>query len=260
MTYSGVMDPRMQRLRKLNTFAGLLHLASLIAILALSTEVTLPVRATYLSEAPGTGNFAAPVDLLNLNISWMVAAFMALSAFFHFLVASPVGFSRYSAGLVKHINVYRWVEYSLSSSIMIVLIMQLNGVADYVALLAVFGVNVSMILFGWLQERFTSPGDGQLLPFWFGCIAGAVPWIAVVVNLFAPKGPPNAEVPGFVYGIVISLFLFFNCFAIVQWLQYRAKGRFADYLVGERTYIVLSFVAKSALAWQVFTGALIPPA
>ena len=46
----------------------------------------------------------------------------------------------------------------------------------------------------------------------------------------------------------------------MQWLQYRAKGRFADYLVGERTYIVLSFVAKSALAWQVFTGALIPPA
>ncbi|MFZ9910752.1 MAG: hypothetical protein ACO3F1_01645, partial [Ilumatobacteraceae bacterium] len=59
------MDPRMVRLRKLNVYAGLLHLASLIAILALSTDVSLPVRATYLSEAPGTGNFAAPVDLLN---------------------------------------------------------------------------------------------------------------------------------------------------------------------------------------------------
>ena len=46
------MDPRIQRLRKLNVFAGLLHLASLIAILALSTDVSLPVLATYLSEAP----------------------------------------------------------------------------------------------------------------------------------------------------------------------------------------------------------------
>jgi len=254
------MDTRFQKLRRLNVLAGLLHLASLIAILALSTDVSLPVRATYLSEAPGTGNFSDPIDLFSLNISYMVAAFMALSAFFHFLVASPAGFPRYVAGLAKHINVYRWVEYSLSSSIMIVLILQLNGVADYVALLAVFGVNVSMILFGWLQERYTSPGDGQLLPFWFGCIAGAVPWVAVLINVFSPKGPPNTTVPGFVYGIVISLFIFFNCFAIVQWLQYRAKGRFADYLVGERTYIVLSFVAKSLLAWQVFSGALIPPA
>jgi hypothetical protein len=48
----------------------------------------------------------------------------------------------------------------------------------------------------------------------------------------------------------------FNCFAIVQWLQYRAKGKWADYLYGERRYIVLSFVAKSLLAWQVFAGAL----
>ncbi|MFM7897677.1 MAG: hypothetical protein ACKO97_01765, partial [Actinomycetota bacterium] len=82
------MDTRIQKLRTLNIFAGVLHLVSLIAILALSTDVSLPVRATYLSEAPGTGNFSDPIDLFSLNISWMVAAFMALSAFFHFLVAS----------------------------------------------------------------------------------------------------------------------------------------------------------------------------
>ena len=72
--------------------------------------------------------------------------------------------------------------------------------------------------------------------------------------LIAPGN--TAEPPGFVYGIVISLFLFFNVFAIVQWLQYKQIGRFADYLAGERFYIVLSFVAKSALAWQIFSGAL----
>ena len=84
---------------------------------------------------------------------------------------------------------FRWVEYSLSSSLMIVVILQLNGVADYIALLAVFGVNASMILFGWLQERYTTPGSGDLLPFWFGCIAGAVPWVAIAINVVSPKGP-----------------------------------------------------------------------
>ena len=63
-------------------------------------------------------------------------------------------------------------------------------------------------------------------------------------------------VPGFVYGIFGSLFLFFNCFAVVQWLQYRRRGRFADYLTGEFTYVALSLGAKSALAWQVFAGTL----
>lgn len=247
---------QLSNLRRLNVGAGVLHLASLVGIVVLANDAALPVRATYLADAPGTGRFTDPIPLFDLNIALMVAAFMALSSFFHFLVASPWVFPRYVEGLRNHVNGFRWVEYSLSSSIMIVVILQLNGVADHVALLGVFGVNVSMILFGWLQERYTTPGDGDLLPFWFGCIAGAVPWIAIAINLVAPNGPSDVTVPGFVYGIVVSLFLLFNCFAIVQWKQYRARGRWADYLHGERAYIVLSFVAKSALGWQVFAGAL----
>ena len=250
------MEPEISKLRKLNLAAGFLHLASLAAILLLSNDASLPVNATYLTEAPGTGNFSDPINLFNLNIGYMVAAFLALSAFFHFLISSPAMFPRYVSGLKNHINMFRWVEYSLSSSLMIIVILQLNGTADYIALLGIFGVNVCMILFGWLQEKYTTPGDGDLLPFFFGCLAGSIPWIATAINLISPKGPTDATAPGFVYGIVVSLFILFNCFAIVQWKQYKARGKWSNYLHGERIYIVLSLVAKSVLAWQVFSGAL----
>jgi hypothetical protein len=46
----------------------------------------------------------------------------------------------------------------------------------------------------------------------------------------------------------VSLFLFFNVFAVNQYLQYNQVWRWAGYLVGERTYITLSLVAKSLLA------------
>jgi len=250
------MDTSISKLRTLNRTAGLLHLASFIAIILLANDASLPVNATYMTEAPGTGSFSSPVQLFNHNIGYMVAAFLFLSAFFHFFITSGGNFARYTDGLSKHINVYRWVEYSLSSSIMIIVILQLNGVTQISTLIAVFGVNVSMILFGWLQEKYTTPGNGDLLPFWFGCIAGVVPWIVVVFNLLHPNGPSEAKAPGFVIGIVISLFIMFNCFAIVQWKQYKAQGKWANYLYGERIYIVLSLVAKSLLAWQVFAGAL----
>jgi len=250
------VEPEISKLRQLNLIAGFLHLASLAAILLLSNDASLPVNATYLTEAPGTGNFSDPINLFNLNIGYMVAAFLALSAFFHFLISSPAMFPRYVSGLKNHINMFRWVEYSLSSSLMIIVILQLNGTADYIALLGIFGVNVCMILFGWLQEKYTTPGDGDLLPFFFGCLAGSIPWIATAINLASPKGPTDATPPGFVYGIVISLFILFNCFAIVQWKQYKARGKWSNYLHGERIYIVLSLVAKSVLAWQVFSGAL----
>jgi hypothetical protein len=50
--------------------------------------------------------------------------------------------------------------------------------------------------------------------------------------------------------------VFFNIFALSQWLQYRRLGRWRDYIFGERVYILLSLTAKSALAWQVFAGTL----
>lgn len=76
------------------------------------------------------------------------------------------------------------------------------------------------------------------------------------MKLAAPNGPPGNETPGFVYGIVLSLFVLFNCFALVQWKQYRANGKWANYLRGERTYLMLGFVAKSLLAWQILASTL----
>jgi hypothetical protein len=251
------MDTQISKLRKLNGIAGLLHLASLVGIIALSNDASMPVRATYLTDAPTLNSFSAPIHLFNLNISWMIGAFLALSAFFHFLIISPKFFPRYSAGLGARHNYFRWVEYSFSSSLMIVVILQLNGVSDYIALSGMFGVNASMILFGWLQEKYVKPGSGDMLPFYFGCIAGSVPWIMIAINIFSPNGPAESVTPGFVYGIVISLFILFNSFAFVQWKQYQAKGKWANYLYGERVYIILSLVAKSLLAWQIFSGSLI---
>jgi hypothetical protein len=196
------------------------------------------------------------VTLWNVPTGLAIALFLALSSLFHIIVASPPFFDRYREGLRRNHNYFRWVEYSLSSSLMIVIIAQLVGISDMVALLGLFWVNAAMILFGWLQERYHQPGDGDLLPFLFGCIVGSIPWIGIVLYALAPGSTSGAEPPAFVYGIIISLFLFFNSFAVVQLLQYKKIGRFSEYLVGERTYIILSLVAKSALAWQIFGGTL----
>jgi hypothetical protein len=115
-----------------------------------------------------------------------------------------------------------------------------------------------MILFGWLQEKYEEPGSGGWLPFIFGCIVGIVPWLCLAFYVLSLGGTGDTAAPGFVYGIVFTIFAFFNSFALVQWLQYKKVGKWSDYLVGERTYITLSLVAKSALAWQIFANTLIP--
>jgi hypothetical protein len=165
------MDASSQsRIIKLNVAAGLLHLVQTIAVVALANDFSLPVTATYMAGPPGS-TFSDPVNLWDTPVGLSVALFFGLSAIAHFTVISPWRRSHYLAGLTQGHNYYRWLEYSASASVMIVLIAQICGVQDVGAILAILGVNASMILFGWLQEKYVRPGSGDLLPFWFGCIA-----------------------------------------------------------------------------------------
>jgi hypothetical protein len=250
-----IPEQRLTRLRRYNLVMGGLHAVQAVAIVVLATAFALPVTASFMTGPPGSTP-APAATLFDVSIAWGCAIFLLLSAVAHLLIASPGIFPWYCTNLRASRNYGRWIEYSLSSSVMIVLIAMITGISDIAALVALFGVNVSMILFGLLQEKYEAPGGG-MLPFWLGCIAGITPWVAIGIYLVSPGNA--ASPPGFVYGIFISLFILFNSFALNQWLQYRQVGRWSDYLYGETVYITLSLVAKSLLAWQVFAGTLVPP-
>lgn len=243
---------RFRRLRIYNALMGLLHFAQGAAVVYLATDFVLPVTATFLQGPPGTPP-PAPTTLLEVSVAWGVAAFLFLSAIAHWTVSFLV-YPWYVENLKKHRNYARWIEYAFSSTIMVILIALLPGITDIAALIAIAGANVAMILFGLLQEKYEDPGSKGWLPFIFGCIAGIAPWIGIGIYLWTPGS--TAEPPAFVYAIFVSLFVFFNIFAVNQWLQYKRVGKWSDYLFGEGVYITLSLVAKSLLAWQIFAGTL----
>jgi hypothetical protein len=250
-TTTGVDESHLRSLRRWNLALSLLHVGQAVAILVLATDFAVTVTRSLPTGPPGTPA-GAPEALFDLPIGPAVAVFLALAALDHLLTATA--FRRtYDDDLRAGINRFRWVEYSFSATLMVVLIALYTGIDGISALIGIAGANVAMILFGWLQESTNPPGRSTVTmkPFWFGCIAGVAPWVAIGYNLVAAE-----EVPGFVIAIFVSLFLFFNSFALNQWLQYRQVGRWRNYAFGEKVYLVLSLVAKSALAWQIFAGSL----
>ncbi len=255
MEATGVNESSLSRLRRWNLGLSLLHGVQAVAVLLLASGFAITVTSQFPSGPPGTAA-PAPEALFDVTIGTAIAAFLALAALDHLLTAT-VFRSRYEVDLRAGLNRFRWIEYSISATIMVILIGFYNGLTGLTEVVLVIGANVAMILFGWLQELMNPPDRTRttMLPFWFGCVAGAAPWAAIVVNLIGASGSSN-QVPGFVYGIVASLFVFFMSFALNQWLQYRRIGKWASYAYGEKVYLVLSLVAKSALAWQIFGGSL----
>lgn len=248
----------LKRLRILNVIAGFVHLIQGIAVILLSKDFTLPVSGNFLSFNNATQTLEpASATLFNLSLPSLIVVFLFLSAAAHFTIAT-VYYKRYVVRLARGINVARWVEYSLSASIMIVAVALLVGVYDAMSLVMLFGLVAIMNLLGLVMELHNQKSvKVKWISYWIGCLAGIIPWLVIAFYLWF--GADNgSSAPTFVYWIFVSIFLFFNCFAINMVLQYKKIGHWKDYIYGERAYIILSLVAKSLLAWQVFAGTLRP--
>jgi hypothetical protein len=256
---SSSMQKKLQGLKRFNLIMGFLHLIQGVFMWAVSNETTYPIYTNFLNFDPETFSLRPlPKLLLDLPFGPATATFLLISAVAHFYLAT-IGYDRYIGNLKKGMNPVRFYEYALSSSLMIVLIGMLSGVWDLGAILALFGINAMMNLFGIMMEyhnQYTEKTDWTA--FIYGSIAGIVPWIVIVVYFVGSINSGEAKPPAFVYAIIPILFVFFNIFAINMVLQYKKVGRWKDYLFGERSYIVLSLLAKSVLSWLIFVGTLAP--
>ena len=272
-TFAAIPAARAKQLFNWNRILVLLHGIQAIIIVAISpTDALVRFEGTYPVSKIVNGQFAglesAKELLFSFPLAYLVAAFFGLSALGHFLVAYPLR-KRYEGWLAQQFNPMRWAEYALSSTLMILGIASLSFVTDAGALIAIAVCNASMNLFGWsMEEANIGRKNVQWSHYIFGCIAGIAPWLALFTSVglslanwptgVGPNGRSLEEFKPVLIAIYVSLFISFNIFAVNMVLQRLKVGRWADYLHGERSYMILSLVAKTLLAWQVWTGVFMP--
>lgn len=246
-------------LRNFNIVMGFLHLIQGILMIVLSNDKTYPIFTNYLSFDMQTFSLKPnPVLFYALRFGPAVAVFLLISAVAHFYL-STIGYKKYVENLKKGMNPIRFYEYALSSSLMVVLIGMLVEVWDLGTMIAMFGVNAAMNLFGIMMELHNQKTEKvNWTSFIYGCFAGIIPWIVIFMYFLGAINSSGAKPPAFVYAIIPTIFVFFNIFAVNMFLQYKKVGPWKNYLFGERVYIILSLVSKSILAWMIFAGTLAP--
>ncbi len=257
------MDKKFKFLNKFNLVMGGLHFIQAIAVLLLSSpnKGVFPITISYLRFDPTLVKlFPATKEIFTLNLAYLVVAFFLLSSLAHLFI-STIYRKKYEENLKLGINKVRWYEYAFSASIMMIAISLLSGIYDLSSLIMIFTLDAIMNLLGLAMEKINT-GSNKKNVDWFtyilGCIAGIVPWIVFGIYVYGASKYGGGNIPTFVYWIYGSIFVFFNSFAVNMVLQYKKIGPWKDYLFGEKVYIILSLVAKSLLAWQVFAGTLRP--
>jgi len=253
----GITNKQFKTLFWLNFVAFLFQAASTAGIIVLiDPEKKYPFYTNY-PTIPENGIPGGPDSKLSfsINVGYLSAAFLALSALDHFLVCS-ICKGPYEKGLSNHRNIFRWVEYSFSASIMRILVGILSGVTDMHMMVLQFGLTACTMIFGLVFELENR--DSRLSRnvkwyiYWLGFIPHFFSWTIILGYFFysLSKGDP----PAFVYAIIFVIFILDLTFAIILSLQWQGKRCFRPYVNGEIAFIILSFTSKNLLAWINFFG------
>jgi hypothetical protein len=275
-------------------FAALAHGAQTIAIGLLiglnpSKVVVYSVTDTHLTAPPT--NATVQLSYLGPVVpAWLVFAFLTCSFVAHFLIIMPRIYEYYFRSVYyDKYNQIRWFEYGISSTLMILIIALVTGIRDMSGLLGLAGCNLAMILFGDVFDSSNQTGSPDWKSFWFGCLVGIVPWIAIFYNV----GRSGGNTPLFVILLYVGVTFSFFGFAVVSVLnawatQHEKKDkrrtdaiiaelRDADpqasidrvipipyyplgccftwtYIRGEYVYVLLSLFSKSWLAWTFYAA------
>jgi hypothetical protein len=250
------------RLRLLLVIAGsalTLQAIMLITLIALAPEATTAVRGPVTFDGH---------ERLQVNILVGALVLLCLPAGTFLLLASPAIFSRYAEKLAQNQHDARWIIFSLTSSITVFLVAQLNGISDIGTLVLIYAATSTLTLFSVLAERMP-PGPREtrhprMLALSFGAAIGIVPWGIIAFTEIAASivgEGPSAPVRVVTLLMLAAAFVF----AVTNWREQSRAGAIAGVLDlgldlgldvdvdlgGERTFIILSAVAASVFAWAV---------
>lgn len=259
---AGITQSQYRLLFRLNIAAAVVQLASCLAIFFLTDAdngfnfYTNYPKAVVNGQRPGQVDPDAQVAF-NISVGWLSFAFLALSSFDHLLVCTCFK-GVYERGLSRNYNVFRWVEYSFSASIMRIIVGILSGVTDLHMQFLQFGLTACTMLFGLIFElenqkkRLVAPREIRWYLYWLGFIPHTFSWVVNIGYFFYSLR--NGDPPGFVYAIIFIVFFLDLTFPIILGLQWKATCCLRSYVNGEIAFIILSFTSKNLLAWINFIG------
>ena len=187
------------KLRTLNILAATLQL-----LLCIGMTVWLVSRFGEPSPIP----FAVSLDTVVI----MLVLFTFITFLFHVIYA--IGIGRYQQNVDNGHNWMRWVEYTMTASIMIWIIAISSGIQDTGLLVLVVSMSALCMLCGlladWVETR--SHKIWITLAGWVFIIIG---YSVIIYSFVDTVNNAPVDVPDFVYAIVISMCLLYMSYMFV---------------------------------------------
>lgn len=265
-----------KKLKTWNLVMGFIHLAAAGALLGIVlsqpkslvtplyevvSDVTLINSSS--SQQQFSVNFVAKQNQ-EWNLPYLIVAFFAITSIAHFFYASDIdGF--YSCSIASESsNGFRWIEYAITSTLMILVVAILSGIRDVATLAIMATANIVIMLCGRqielaLKQNLRSQGyhpsaNKWLFSFVSAWLLFSVIWFLILFSFgksISTATNAGASIPYWIWLVQIPTFLFFASFGIINLVQICSKKKYESF---ELTYIIFSLISKLFLGIWVAVG------
>jgi hypothetical protein len=215
-------------------------------------------KVTYVNE-----------DTITINVIYLIVGFHLVTSIFHLLYAANVN-KFYINGLRNNRNDFRWLEYSITATTMIVILGLSSFLLNADELLLIAAMTVGVMLTGFFVE--SNIGKASNTSLW---VATFVAWVlmivafAIIITAFVyaiqaandainSSSSENTLIPTWVYALIATEVVLFMSFGIVQFAQLAVftKTKRNTFIKCEWSYHALSAVAKVLLGTMIFFGTM----
>lgn len=197
----------------------------------------------YIQEPVEMGFPPKLKEWANPSIFSFLAAFTFITGCFHCF---------YFLNINNHDSALRFLEYSITATIMAAVIAILTGITDVYTLIGIEGLTATTMVFGYLEEKTAGKVPLLFRPFWLGWIPYVVAWIIITWHFI--RANIEFDVPEFVIAIYAVEVFLFSIFAWVQWVYVVKPGQITNRMEMEGWYNFLSITSKMLLVWLAFGG------
>jgi hypothetical protein len=254
------------KLKKWNYWLAGLYALQAIAIVVLGNKTAVPITIQYpasdtlASEAVGHqvvgGAFR---QLFNVELGWMVAAFLIVFATVRYMAARKTRVQD-QPGSDRAISTLRWMGFGLGGGLIVVTIGLLSGFNSIGTLLLLWTAVIAGATLAFVTEVLIDRNKGmwtrlvRLLGN-MSVVAVVLPWVVFGLALGA-AALWAGNLPTYMYSVYGCVALLFLGTILATYFYFARQGRWADPLYAERSYMLLEVLTASFLAWQIFAGVL----
>jgi hypothetical protein len=207
------------------------------------------------------------------GIQNLLVSFFFITGTFHlfyYLTNGPTGgdipnslSNLYTRVIENKNNYFRWIEYSITSTMMLYIIAYSSGVKDVEVYNLLYATNVAMIATGQFVETAVRDGGDWYTPMIVGFLLLCAEFVCIFralnkrfseINNFIATHPILSNgivIPKWLSYLGIVIFILFSSFGFIS--LYGAYSG-ASYDSIERLYIIFSFVAKATLGFFMAYG------